>query len=61
MNTPISTIESRDHLPSQTQFIGPNAPTMHILAIFHLKFGVWVRMWNFYNKRFPLKSEGANI
>jgi len=41
MNTPISTIESRDHLPSQTQFIGPIAPTMHILAIFHLKFGVW--------------------
>ncbi len=40
MNTPISTIKSCDHLPNQTQFIRPNAPIMHILIIFHLKFGV---------------------
>jgi len=40
MNTPISAIKSWDHLSNQTQFIGPNAPIMHILAIFHLKFGV---------------------
>ncbi len=40
MNTPISNIKSCDHFSNQTQFIGPNAPIMHILAIFHLKFGV---------------------
>jgi aspartate ammonia-lyase len=40
MNTPISTIKSCDHLPNQTQFIRQNAPIMHILTIFHLKFGV---------------------
>ncbi len=40
MSTPISTIKSCDHLPNQTQFIRPNALVMHILAIFHLNFGV---------------------
>jgi hypothetical protein len=61
MNTTISTIESCDHLPSQTYFIGPNAPTMHILVIFHLKFGVRCVCGVSIIKRFTLKSEGVNI
>jgi len=42
-------------------FIGPNAPIMHILAIFHLKFGVWCVCGVFIIKGFTLKSEGANM
>jgi len=61
MNTPISTVKSCDCLPNQTQFIGPNAPIMHILAIFHLKFGVWCVCGVFIIKGFTFKSEGANM
>jgi hypothetical protein len=34
---------------------------MHILAIFHLKFGVWCICGVFIIKGFTLKNEGANI
>jgi len=61
MNTLISTIKSCDHLPNQTQFIHPIAPIMHILAIFHLKFGVWCVCGVSTIKGSTLKSEGANM
>jgi hypothetical protein len=61
MNTPISTIKSCDHLPNQTQFIRPNAPIMHILTIFHLKFDVYCVCGVFIIKGFTLKSEGADM
>jgi hypothetical protein len=34
---------------------------MHILAIFHLKFGGWYVCGGFIIKGFTLKGEGANI
>ncbi len=34
---------------------------MHILVIFHLKFGVWCVCGVSIIKGFTLKSEGANI
>jgi hypothetical protein len=60
MNTPISTIESCDHLPNPS-LLAQMPQQWHILAIFHLKFGVWCIYEVFIIEGFTLKSEGANI